>query len=113
MGYTAFDLDGTLAIDTPNRNNDTEIGEPVIPMVELAKKLIAEGEDVRIFSARAWQPVPDMRKLVYNAINQWCIQHIGQALRIMYYKDHDLERFYDDKAVSVQKDTGRILRCEV
>ena len=110
MGWIGFDIDGTLAIDLPNRSNDTEIGEPIQPMVDKARELINQGKDVRIFSARAFQPDLYLRTDVYHAIRKWCIKHIGRPLPIVYYKDHNLDWYYDDKAIAVEYNTGKILK---
>ena len=68
MGWIGFDLDGTLA-KTMNWKSLDDIGEPIAPMVALAKKYIAEGREVRIVTARA------MRKREgIEPVMRWCLR---------------------------------------
>lgn len=50
-GWYGFDLDGTLAVYDKWEGID-HIGEPVKPMVDLVKRMHAEGEVVKILTAR-------------------------------------------------------------
>jgi hypothetical protein len=53
MGWIGIDLDGTLAKWGEGYNVDVErIGDPVPSMVGRVKRLLEDGEDVRIFTAR-------------------------------------------------------------
>jgi hypothetical protein len=54
-GWVGVDLDGTLA-KYDAWLGPTEIGPPVKPMVARVKKWLAEGRDVRIFTARVAEP---------------------------------------------------------
>lgn len=52
-GWYGVDLDGTLAIDICQSPGDVlAIGDPIRNTVELVKSLLAEGKQVRIFTAR-------------------------------------------------------------
>lgn len=93
-GWIGFDLDNTLATDTPFRRDDSLIGYPKDGMVKVARELIENGEDVRIFTARAYK----MDTLTKIAIENWCLIHLGKILPIQAHKDHDLLYFFDDKA---------------
>jgi hypothetical protein len=64
---------------------------------------IAEGRDVRIFTAR----VTDDRPEVIEAIEKWCQRHLGRKLPITNVKDHFMTELWDDRAVQVEKNTGR------
>jgi hypothetical protein len=120
-GWIGVDLDGTLAYHDPNQFDPAKIGPPIPRMVKLVKKLLAEGEDVRIFTARVdggevaismgnmagqlYRDVPKMKR----KIERWCKKHIGVALPVTNRKDYGLKRFYDDRAVHVEFNTGKIL----
>lgn len=98
-GWIGFDLDGTLALYDRWRGV-THIGDPIPNMIAKVKQYLADGYEVRIFTARAIEP----ESVPY--INQWCEQHIGQALRVTCQKDYDMLYCYDDRSVAVEFNTG-------
>lgn len=120
-GWIGVDLDGTLAYFDPKAKDHRKIGKPIAPMVTLVKELLAAGEDVRIFTARVdggvvaismgdatgelFRDIPKVKR----EIEAWCRLHIGVVLPITNRKDFGLKRFYDDRAVRVEFNTGRIL----
>jgi hypothetical protein len=107
-GWIGVDLDGTLAHYDKWRGI-THIGEPVPDMLDRVKNWLSEGKDVRIFTARVC-PQPEGRaKTAAYWIRQWCLKHIGQALPITNEKDLAMIELWDDRCVTVQKNTGRIL----
>lgn len=53
--WTGVDLDGTLAYHEPGDSIGT-IGSPIWPMMERVRKMIDNGERVKIFTARACDP---------------------------------------------------------
>jgi hypothetical protein len=97
----AVDLDGTLAKDSGWKGPE-HIGEPVKPMLDLVNKLLDDGEDVVIFTAR----VHDGEKSTKEHIKQWLKDHDLPDLEITNEKRPDMEKFYDDKAVAVEKNKG-------
>lgn len=101
-GWIGVDLDGTLA--EYHSKQFPEIGKPIPAMVERVKKWLAEGKDVRIMTARvsAWDWVEQT-----NRIDAWCSEHIGQPLLVTASKNFQMEELWDDRAVSVEKNTGR------
>ena len=99
MGWIGFDFDGTLAT---HASGQQELGEPIEPIVALAKQYLAAGYEVRIVTARAPEIVWRM------AIRDWCLKHIGQMLVVTDKKDFDMLLLYDDRAVSVEPNTGRV-----
>lgn len=107
-GWIGVDLDGTLAKSVKARSGQ-EIGVPIHPMVQLVKRWLAHGEDVRIFTARV---NPNHRRgdavRAQRAIEAWCKRHLGQILPITYEKDWDMVLLFDDRARQVERDTGRI-----
>ena len=107
-GWVGFDLDGTLATYT-SWQGPTVIGEPIQPMIDKVKQLLSTGTEVRIFTARVCsQTLPTEKVLAIEAIENWCMEHIGQKLPITAEKDWNLIEYYDDRAVSIEYNTGRI-----
>lgn len=83
-------------------------------MVELVKKWILEGKDVRIFTARMDRTHPRVVGLlkirdVKRPIQEWCLEHLGRILPITNKKDYWCEAIYDDRAIQVERDTGRLV----
>ena len=107
--WIGVDLDGTLDKSEAGRTGE-EIGPPIHPMVQLVKKWLAHGEDVRIFTARVnpnQRPVEAIR--ARRAIEAWSERHLGQILPVTYEKDWDMVLLFDDRARQVEHDTGRVL----
>lgn len=120
-GWIGVDLDGTLA-HYDGWVAPTHIGAPVPLMLERVKGWLAEGREVRIFTARIW-PValsvpgssgsgaarfmmgPDPSEAI-DTIRAWCIEHVGQDLAITCVKDYGMVVLYDDRAVQVKPNTG-------
>lgn len=119
-GWIGVDLDGTLATYTTFKGHE-HIGEPIAPMVERVKRWIAEGRDVRVFTARAdggvaaknagepaYKEFEDRDKII-NIIQDWTEKHIGVRLPVTNVKDFCMDELWDDRAVQVEKNTGRRL----
>jgi hypothetical protein len=96
-GWIGVDLDGTLAHYDEYRGDD-HVGEPIIPMVERVIKMLDEGKDVRIFTAR--KPHPAIRKFSKD--------NFGKILPITNLKDHNMQMLLDDRAVGVKRNTGEL-----
>lgn len=98
-GWIGVDLDGTLAFYDGWKGPE-HIGEPVGAMLFRVKKWIAEGREVRIFTARACVPeqIP--------AVEAWCEKHVGVRLRVTNQKDFGMVELWDDRCVQVQPNTG-------
>lgn len=95
--WIGVDLDGTLAHYDHFRGDDY-VGEPIAPMVQRVRDWLAEGIEVRIFTARKPHP----------AIRQFCKKQFGKILRITNTKDSGMIAFFDDRAVSVRRNTGEV-----
>lgn len=52
---------------------------------------------------------PDDANAAYDAIQAWCLKHLGQLLDVTAEKDFDMTSLWDDRAVTVEKNTGRFL----
>lgn len=102
QGWIGVDLDGTLARYDGWRGIE-HIGEPVPAMVDRVKAWLAEGRDVRIFTARV---SGDDAAKAADFIFDWCVVHIGQPLAITNQKDFAMVELWDDRAVQVEINTG-------
>lgn len=115
--WIAVDFDRTLA---EYHDWSDELGAPIAPMVERVKNWLAEGKTVKIFTARVgcsgitthagtddeeW--CDNQRRL----IRAWCLEHIGQELEVTATKDLAMIELWDDLAVRVEANTGRVLSC--
>jgi hypothetical protein len=105
-GWIGVDLDGTLAKYT-NWKPDGSIGDPIPLMVDRVKKWLSEGKTVKIFTARV--AITSGKEEMVKKIQSWCKQHIGQVLEVTNVKDHGMIQLWDDKAIGVEKNTGKIL----
>lgn len=109
LGWIGVDLDGTLAKRLPGRkwmgDERDLIGDPVPAMLARVIDWIDAGREVRIFTARMSHDNPVIEK----AIRAWCLKHIGCELRVTCSKDYLMAELWDDRAVTVEKDTGRVL----
>lgn len=108
MSWVAVDLDGTLARYDKWRG-EKHIGAPIPRMLARVKRWLKEGRDVRIFSARVCADGGNERDVaeVRGYIERWCKQHIGVVLPVTNVKDYGMAELWDDRAVQVEKNTGR------
>lgn len=106
-GWIGVDLDGTLA--HYESSQFPKIGAPIARMVERVKAWLAEGVDVRIFTARVCDGDPET--VAY--IQEWCLEHIGVVLPVTNLKDYMMVELWDDRAVQVIPNTGRTLADEL
>lgn len=112
-GWIGVDLDGTLAHSNCAWKNG-EIGPPVPLMVARVRKWLAEGEDVRIVTARAdlaAHTAAEITRTLHN-IENWCVKHLGQVLPVRCSKDPRMLALYDDRAIQVERDTGRLIGAD-
>lgn len=117
-GWIGVDLDGTLAHYDKWRGIE-HIGEPIEPMVERVKHWLADGIDVRIFTARVDggavalsmgdQNGEAHRNIVAvkRHIEAWCERHLGKVLPITNVKDYGMIELWDDRCVQVVTNTGQ------
>jgi len=108
MAWIGVDLDGTLADYPPPPG--VAIGFPIFAMVQRVREMIAEGNDVRIFTARAASSLPsEYRRKAAADIMDWCERHIGKRLPVTAEKDFGMIVLYDDRCIHVEPNTGRII----
>lgn len=100
--WYGVDLDGTLAVwdETSNHNH---IGAPIPAMVDMVRRMINNGIRVKIFTARASDPSQIPK------IKNWMNKNGLPSLEITNVKDYYMERLYDDRAIRVERNTGKIL----
>jgi hypothetical protein len=111
-GWIGVDLDGTLA-EYGGWVNETHIGEPIPGMAFRVRKWLAEGKDVRIFTARVYAGVPligDKARLsveeIARHIQDWTEKHFGVRLPVTCTKDYGMVELWDDRAVRVKANEG-------
>lgn len=104
-GWIGVDLDGTLAVYGSWKGAD-HIGDPIPAMVDRVKNWLAHGKEVRIFTARV---SGGQREAALPAINAWCIRVFGRLLDVTCEKDYCCLEIWDDRAVTVEMNTGRVL----
>ncbi len=102
-GWIGVDLDGTLAHFDRWRGPDS-IGLPIPSMVKRVEAWIAEGREVRIFTARASEP-----RLI-PPVKRWLKLHGLPDLRVTNVKDFQMIELWDDRAVQVIHNTGRAVQ---
>ena len=100
--WIGVDLDGTLAYSEGYGDGKT-IGEPIQPMLDRVRLWLVENKKVKIFTARVAYRNEKQREL----IKAWCLKHIGQELEVTCMKDQGMRELWDDRAVSVEKNTGK------
>ena len=103
--WTGVDMDGTLAQYDGFKGVD-RIGPPITAMVDRVKRMLAKGKQVRIFTARI---SADETGKARSAIEAWSKRYLGVALPITDVKDAHMEELWDDRAVQVEANTGKIL----
>ena len=114
--WYGVDFDGTLA-EYNSWQGATHIGKPVTAMVARVKIWLAEGKDVRIFTARIAEPDPLLSpeefarrseevKIAVYEVKKWCFTHLGKVLPLTCKKDYGMVELWDDRCVQVEPNTG-------
>ena len=104
-GWIGVDLDGTLA------HYDTwrglyHIGFIIEEMKTFVQMFLDKGYNVKIFTARVAPPTtPDVVKVIQD----WLVENGLPRLEVTCVKDRDMIVLYDDRAVQVVANTGRIV----
>lgn len=109
-GWIGVDLDGTLA-EYKEWVSIDHVGAPIPAMVNRVKRWLAQGREVRIFTARMSDTNRDIAA-VRHVVELWCAEHIGQVLPVTNVKDFGMIVLYDDRCVAVEKNTGALLSDE-
>ena len=94
--WTGVDFDGTLS-------QDHQFGPPVPAMVRRIERWIAAGMEVRLVTARAVDEEDVAR------IRRWLYRYGLPQLPITDRKDFGMIELWDDRAVTVERGTGKVL----
>ena len=105
QGWIGVDFDGTLCT-YDEWGGLTEFGRPVPAMVDRVKRWVAAGYKVKIMTARVSLLEEDELAVVGKAITDWCMEHLGFALDVTCIKDFNMIELWDDRAVTVEPNTG-------
>lgn len=101
--WIGVDLDGTLAYYKKGDYKKEIIGDPIPAMFDRVKIWIKQGKIVKIFTARAYD------KKNIPLIKDW-LKKVGLPdLEVTNIKDPGMYVLYDDRAVQVQQNTGKLL----
>jgi hypothetical protein len=103
-GWIGVDLDGTLA-HYDHWRGATHIGAPVALMLDRVKNWIADGREVRVFTARVSGP-PEEAQPCRQAIAEWMAANGLPNLPVTNIKDYQMLELWDDRAVQVYPNTG-------
>lgn len=112
-GWIGVDFDGTLAHYDRWRGL-SHVGEPIKPMCDRVRAWLAEGKEVKIFTARIsttdipHEIVAHQVRKIKTPIQNFCVREFAQTLEITNVKDFDMIELWDDRAVQVEKNTGLI-----
>lgn len=111
-GWIGVDLDGTLA-HYDGWKGIANIGDPVPAMMARVRRWLAEGREVRIFTARVCLERPgDSDGSGAEArvhIEAWLERHGLGGMAITNIKDLAMHELWDDRAVQVEPNTGRAM----
>jgi len=108
--WIGVDLDGTLA---EYHGWSPNIGRPIAQMVDRVKEWLARGETVKILTARGSGGDSIHQAAQHVKIRAWCYTYIGSELDVTDRKDIHMKALYDDRAVGVEFNTGRLLSPEL
>lgn len=100
-GWIGVDLDGTLA--KYDGWKDGAIGEPVPEMLFRVRKWLADGVRVKCMTARASDSAEVAK------VRAWLDSHGLEAVEVTNVKDFAMVELWDDRAVCVEPNTGRIV----
>ena len=113
----ALDFDGTLAhYDGYSR----ELGQPIPLMVERVKFWLKKGYEIKIFTARvsgkyligASEIAKKDAQEQEDKIAKWLIDNGLPAFKITAVKEHGFSEYWDDRAVGVELNTGKVRATE-
>ena len=113
IGWIGVDLDGTLALTV---SNTREIGAPIAPMLARVHDWLDQGLEVRIVTARVGASGVTLRDGTVDdqcnaerqraLVGAWCVEHVGQRLKVTASKDVRMLELWDDRAVQVVTNAG-------
>lgn len=101
-GWIGVDLDGTLAV-YHGWKDDGGVGEIIMPMKYRVLRWLAQGREVRIFTARTG---PEQVAIV----QRWLELNGLPRLAVTNVKDLAMVELWDDRAVQVEFNKGMPVR---
>ena len=111
----AVDFDKTLAKfewEGDDKYDPGKVGEPIPKMVDRVRGWLAQGYEVVILTARVWSGhEPSEIAISRKAIEEFCMENFGQKLEVTSEKSPHIDFIYDDKAIRVEANTGRLIGC--
>jgi len=112
MKVIAVDFDGTLAHYEGYKGVGV-YGEAVPSMLKRVRNWLAEGHKVVIFTSRVEDSANSDDEGVwfqeFCGISHWLKKHKLPELEITCIKSKSFTEIWDDRAVTVERNTGRIL----
>lgn len=129
--WIGVDFNRTLAV-YHSFEDDMRQAEPIPSVVNMVKRLLADGKVVKILTAQVWVPQEFFRYLngelkashpgpewmaqaslyferagrAESIIKDWCWEHIGQELEVTCERDPGCIEIWDDKARPVIPNQG-------
>lgn len=104
-GWIGVDWDGTV-VTMPE-------GKPIAPMVDLIKRWLDGGLEVRIVTARVSpQHGEGYISEATKYIERCCLEYFGRVLPVQAHKDFAMIALFDDSCCQVEKNTGKLLGNE-
>lgn len=112
--WIGFDFDGTLAEHCGGQLQRDP--RPIGPMVDVLKRHLAAGHECRILTARVsnsatWPTDPEsvvQDEWHRNFVQDWLEARGLPRLKVQCHKDFTMAWLYDDRAVQVVTNEGRI-----
>ncbi|UCF36623.1 MAG: hypothetical protein JSU96_17685 [Acidobacteriota bacterium] len=94
--WIGVDLDGTLARYEPGKNPN-HIGEPVPDMMQRVRCWLADGQSVKVVTARAVDP------FLKRTVQRWLRIHDLGNLEVTDRKDFGMTVLWDDRCIQVDR----------
>lgn len=108
-GWIAVDFDGTLAEYKSGTHERYTFGNVIVVMRDRILKWINEGFTVKIFTARLSGLHPFVEDGVRIELQNWCERNGLPRLEVTNVKDHQMLILFDDRAIQVEANTGKII----
>lgn len=104
--WIGVDVDGTACMYVNYRLQGGMFGPPIPAMWERIRRWLASGKyDVKLFTARASVDYPG-RDAEFAQLRRICVEQCGRELEITATKDFAMVQLWDDRAISVEMNTG-------
>lgn len=104
--WIGVDLDGTLAIYPHGKEDPWAVGDPILRMVRRVQQWLELEQKVKIVTARVSIDDPEVLAHNIEQINEFSRNHFGVELEITCKKDMFMIALWDDRAVTVLRNSG-------